>query len=332
MKEVFVQQNISNPSVTGCFTTVTEAIRSLPSDGEWYIIKIAPGIYREKIYLNRSNTILSGLGNHPAETVLVYGDYALDRMPDGGRRGTFRSFSFLLDANNVTLRNLTIANDSGDETTKGQAIALYADGDHLFIENCRLLGRQDTLFTGPLPPKELQPGGFVGPKQFSPRINGHHLYRDCYICGNIDFIFGSATACFENCKIESLCLGKSGEIQGYVTAPSTPEGQKYGYVFRNCRFLSRECPPDSVYLGRPWRDYGQAVFMDCILGPHIRSEGFHDWNKEQARQSCYFATFRCKRPDNSPYHSTAPFSKELSSLEAESLINGLLPEVSFGES
>lgn len=133
----------------------------------------------------------------------------------------------------------------------GQALALYVDGDRILFDRCRMLASQDTIFTGPLPPKEIEPNGFIGPKQYAPRINGRHYYKDCFIRGDIDFIFGSATAYFENCELYSQDIGR--EINGYVTAASTPEGQEYGYVFEGCHFTGN-CPPRSVYLGRPWRN------------------------------------------------------------------------------
>ena len=166
-----------------------------------------------------------------SDTVISYDDYALDLMEDGSKRGTFRTYTLFIDTHDVTLQHLTIENASGDSATHGQAIALYADGDRLTIDSCRLLGHQDTLFTGPLPEKERQPGGFIGSKQFAPRINGRQYYKNCYICGDIDFIFGSATAYFEHCTLESLLRTKTSEqsdsvsdtsafppIQGYVTA------------------------------------------------------------------------------------------------------------------
>ena len=194
-----------NSSGVDAFTSVSDAIASVEAASDIPVtIEIAPGIYHEKIEIHRDNLTIVGTGTAPEEVVLTYDDFAFDDMPDGSKRGTFRSYSVFLDASNVTMKNLTIENASGDENTHGQAIALYAEGDHLYFENLRLIGRQDTLFTGPLPPKELQPNGFIGPKQFAPRINGRQHYKDCYICGNIDFIFGSATAYFEHCRIESL--------------------------------------------------------------------------------------------------------------------------------
>jgi len=303
------------------FNTLTEAIKALPDNDEMYTIRIAPGEYKEKIELRRGNLLIEGMGNFPDETEITFDDCARKDMPDGSKYGTFRSYSFFIDANNVTLRNLTISNKSGPENEAWQAIALYADGDLLTFENVRLLGHQDTLFTGPLPPKEIQPGGFIGPKQFDERINGRHYYKNCYICGNVDFIFGSATAYFEDCTIESLAKAgylkkqKEGKLteadatQGYTSAPSTPQGQTFGYVFKDCDFISKECPPGSVYLARPWRDYAKAVYIDCCIGDHISDAGFHDWNKALARKESYFAVMDCYRPDGRAFFPTASFAR-----------------------
>lgn len=135
--------------------------------------------------------------------------------------------------------------------------------DRLLFEDCRFLGSQDTLFTAPLPPKEIEPNGFIGPKQQAPRIHGRHCYRHCYIEGDIDFIFGSATAYFEECEFFSKHIDQ--DINGYVTAASTPKDQKYGYVINACRFTSN-CPPHSVYLGRPWRDPNRNRKLEVLLG------------------------------------------------------------------
>ncbi len=303
------------------YISLTEAIASLSSDESEHItIKIAPGEYYEKIELRRGNVTIEGTGSEAKDTLLFYDDCARQDMPDGSKRGTFRSYSFFIDASNVTIKNLTIANTSGTEDKAWQAIALYADGDDLLFENVRLLGHQDTLFTGPLPPKELQPGGFIGPKQFDERINGHHHYKNCYICGNVDFIFGSATALFEDCEIESLPRAFEDGIQGYVTAPSTPEGQEYGYIFKGCNFISKDCPPGSVYLGRPWRDYARSVFIDCTVGEHICKEGFHDWDKPHARECSCFATYGCFRPDGEAFVPEAAFAREIDENELDLLI------------
>lgn len=327
-----MQKTLHVSPTSGDYSTISAALCSIPSNNTIPVtILIAPGIYREKLTIDKPHVSLLGLGKESSDTVITYDDYALALMENGEKRGTFRSYSVFIDTHDVTLKHLTIENASGDSKSHGQAIALYADGDRFIMEDCRLLGHQDTLFTGPLPPKELQPGGFIGPKQFAPRINGRHYYKNCYICGDIDFIFGSATAYFENCTIESLCrLPKNASedtIQGYTTAASTPEGQEYGYVFFHCRFTTDCCPKASVYLGRPWRDYAKTVLLHCELGSHIHPAGFHDWNKKQAHDTIFYAEYQSiplnettrSYCENEPslYQNRASFCTQLDTLEAE---------------
>lgn len=315
--KIYVSPRGENP---GCFTSVSDALCSIPEDNQNPVtILIAPGIYHEKITIDRSFVTLEGTGRSNEDVVLTYDDYANIVMEDGMKMGTFRSYSVFIDAHDVTLKNLTIENASGDSVTHGQAIALYADGDRLIVDSCRLIGHQDTLFTGPLPPKEIQKNGFIGPKQYAPRINGRHYYKNCYICGDVDFIFGSATAYFENCTIESLKRfededdAKEPKIQGYVTAASTPEGQAYGYVFSKCCIISKDCLTGTVYLGRPWREYAKTVFVECSFGKHIRSELFHDWNKENARNTVLYAIGNCayESESASSFPQKADFVREL---------------------
>ena len=301
MNTIYVSKNGRPDS----FFTVADAVNSIPADNTDYVtVYIEPGIYHEKLTIDRPFLTFIGTGEDSADTIITYDDYAFDLMPDGMKRGTFRSYSVFIDTHDITMKNLTIENASGDSATHGQALALYADGDRLFFEQVRLLGHQDTLFTGPLPPKEKEVNGFIGPKQYAPRINGRHYYKNCYICGDVDFIFGSATAYFEGCTIESLSRykgtdafdeGGNPKIQGYVTAASTAEGQEYGYVFSNCRLIAPQCPAASVYLGRPWREFAKTVFLNCEFGPHIHPDRFHDWNKKEAHGTIFYGEY-----ENSP--------------------------------
>lgn len=317
------------------FGSVMDALCSIPEDYHKPVtVYIAPGVYHEKITIDRHFVTLEGTGESSEEVILTFDDYAKDIMEDGMKRGTFRSYSVFIDAHDVTLRNLTIENASGDSLTYGQAIALYADGDRLVVDSCRLLGHQDTLFTGPLPPKEIEKNGFIGPKQYAPRINGRQYYKNCYICGDIDFIFGSATAYFEDCTIESLRHfpkedpgDPTERIQGYITAASTPEGQEYGYVFSNCRLISEECLPGTVYLGRPWRDYAKTVFIDCYFGKHIHPALFHDWGKENARKTVFYGVGRCRKESGEGFSEKDDFVQELgeevfSAFEKEKVLSG----------
>lgn len=273
----------------GQFDKIGEALRYAQNcEDEERILHILPGTYCEKLEVTLEGLILEG--ESAEDTIITYGDYANALMPDGEKRGTFRSYTMLVDAPRVRLENLTIENSAGPQNIVGQAIALYAEGEGIVVKNCRLLGAQDTLFTGPLPPREVEPSGFRGPKEFAPRINGRQYYENCYICGTVDFIFGSATAYFKNCTLESLPWQ-----EGYVTAGSSPEGQKYGYVFSHCRFVGG-ASENSIYLGRPWRDYAKTVILNSYLGAHIRREGWHDWRRERAHGTTFYAEYHNEGP------------------------------------
>lgn len=314
MKEFYV----GYPHKTPNFETIFDAVNAVSEDNqEPCNIYIAQGTYRECLEIKKPFITL--LGECAEKTVIVYGNYANEILKDGSKRGTFRSYSVFIDTHDFTAKNITFQNDSGLGYQVGQALALYVDADRCAFENCRLLSGQDTLFTAPLPEKEMQVGGFIGPKQFAPRINGRQYYKNCYIEGDIDFIFGSATAYFESCEFFSLFpKGKpinpeeTSPVYGYVTAASTPKQQKYGYILDRCKFTS-DCPPQTVYLGRPWRAFAHTVLLNCELGAHIKPEGWHDWDKPHSdiRYEEYNSTGAGATPEK-----RAVFSKQLTKEEA----------------
>ncbi|MGN1180505.1 MAG: pectinesterase family protein [Suilimivivens sp.] len=305
---------------TSHFATLSEAIAQIPNDtDEPVTISISSGIYHEKVTIARPYVTL--IGEDAANTIVAFDDCATQIMPDGSKRGTFRSYTMFLNSHDITLSNLTIRNEAFPRSKAGQALALYADGDRIVLKDCRLESYQDTLFTGPLPPSPLSPGGFTGPKEFDERIVGRQYYKNCYICGDIDFIFGSATAYFEDCEIasvysETLFPDKDGNppVYGYATAASTPEGYPYGYVFDKCRFTGT-CPDKSVYLGRPWRNFAKTVLINCQLGSHIKDEGFHDWNKKEAHDTLFYAEYHSTGEGASPTKRSS-FVKQLTDAEA----------------
>jgi pectinesterase len=295
------------------FSSINAAFTSIKDLEGPVTLLIKEGVYHEVLELTRPFVTLKGEG--PSKTVISMNRYAKEILDDGLKRGTFRSQTLFIDADNVTLKDLTVENTAGPGGKFGQALALYADGDGLLFENVHLKGFQDTLFTAPLPPSVIEPGGFRGPKEFAPRRMGHHIYRNCLIEGTVDFIFGGAACLFESCELRSRFEGKGeGEIAGYVTAASTPENEPYGYIFKNCRFTAEEgIAPASVYLGRPWRDFAKTVLINCELGSHIHPDGFHDWGKPSAREHCFYAEYGSKGPGA---RKRSSFSHDLSETEA----------------
>ncbi len=292
------------------FKTIQQAVDAAKSGD---VIFIKNGVYKERVEITKPDITLIG---ESADTVLDFNYYARMIMPDGIKRGTFRSYTMLINTDNFTCKNMTIKNSAGFGSEVGQAIAVYAEGNNIFFENCRLIGHQDTLFTGPLPEQEYEKGGFRGPTEFAPRVQGNQIYKNCFISGEVDFIFGSAEAYFDGCEIFSYNCNK--EINGYVTAASTYKDSETGYVLYNCR-LTSDCPDNSVYLGRPWRDHAKTVFINCDFGAHICDEGFHDWNKENARENAFYAVFNCTK-NGRAFTPTAAFVKTISEEYAEKLL------------
>ena len=270
---------------SGDFDSIQKAVDSV-SDNNNETIFIKKGIYKERIEIRKNNITL--IGEDTDETIITEGFYARMIMPDGSKRGTFRSYTFLVYADNFSASNITFENSAGFGDNVGQAIAVYAEGDTITIKHCKILGHQDTLCTGPLPLNEKQPGGFTGPTIDGERKLVHQLYEDCFICGEIDFIFGSATAYFKNCTL--FALNRNEPINSYYTAPSTYEGQAFGYVFDNCTFTGN-CPPKSVALSRPWRIHAKVVLLNCEYSDQIIDEGFTDWNKPESHETVYYAEY-----------------------------------------
>ena len=240
-----------------------------------------------QIHINESNVTFENeiyTGSH----------YAKEIHPDGIKRGTFRSYTVLVDGDNVTFRNCVFENTAGKGEDVGQALALYLDGDGITLENCILRGHQDTLFLAPLPQKEIISGGFLGPKQFAERKNRTYHFKNCVIEGGVDFIFGGATAYFENCEFVSI-------EEGYVFAPSTPENVERGFVAINCRFTAApKIPKHSCYIARPWRDHAALELIDCYIGDHIHPDGFDDWGKIHAHKTVRFIESGSYGPGASP--------------------------------
>ncbi|MGN0160811.1 MAG: pectinesterase family protein [Lachnospiraceae bacterium] len=293
---------------SGAFDSIQEAINSIQVLPETIYVK--KGTYHERVEIKCP--FLTIEGEDEKETVLEYDLYANEMLTPDEKRGTFRSYTMLIHTDHFTCRNMTIANTAGFGTEVGQALAVYAEGDRIIFENCTLLGHQDTLFTGPLPKEEAKCGGFRGPTEHSPRVVGHQLYKECYIEGEVDFIFGSAIAYFDRCRIHSL--NRDMDVNGYVTAASTYEGIPYGYVFNQCHFTSN-CPEGTVYLGRPWRIYAKTVLLNCELDAHIKPEGFFDWNKPESHDTVVYAEYKNYGPGYQPQNRN-PYVRQLTDEEA----------------
>jgi pectinesterase len=269
------------------FHSIQDCINAIPvNNPSATTVFIKSGIYKEKLFIEKTSVTL--IGDPDGITVITFDDFAKKKFPDGSCYGTFNSYTAFIGGRNFKAENVTFENSAGSGDIVGQAMACYVDADRVSFKNCRFIGCQDTLFTGPLPPEPYSIGGFKGPRENSPRIMTRQYYENCFIRGDIDFIFGSAKAVFNNCTIFSNECGK--KINGYIAAPSTPQDERFGYLFLNCNFIG-DAGKDSVYLARPWRDHARAVFINCKMGPHIKKEGFHNWDKPETEKKSFFAEY-----------------------------------------
>jgi pectinesterase len=246
---------------SGDFTTLQAAINAVPDYRKKRTnIFVKNGIYNEKLILPASKQLVSLIGESVDKTIITYGDWAQKKSIFGDEIGTSGSATFYVYGRDFYAENITFQNSAGPV---GQAVAAHVSADRSVFFNCRFLGFQDTLFTY--------------------ADNSRQYYKNCYIEGTTDFIFGWSTAVFDECVIHSL-------KESYITAASTLQNTKYGYLFYKCK-LTAEPTVKMMYLGRPWRNYAKTVFRECELGAHIRPEGWHNWNKPVAEKTSFYAEY-----------------------------------------
>lgn len=245
---------------SGQFKTVQDAVMAVPAGTAMnpVFIHIKPGVYKELIYVQHEKRFFHFVGEDAEKTVLTFDLNAKQIGPDGKNIGTFRTPSTQIDADDFTAENITFENSAGPV---GQALAIRVDGDRVVFKNCRFLGWQDTIFIN----------------------RGRQYFENCYIAGHVDFIFGGATAFFEKCHIHCL-------RDGYITAASTPDNCRYGYVFSNCKITGE--PEVKTYLGRPWRSYAATVFMNTELSEVVRPEGWNNWRNPKNESSARYAEYK----------------------------------------
>jgi len=269
---------------SGDFTTIQEAMYAAKAfPYQRVIINIKNGVYNEKVHVYSWNTFVSLIGESKENTIITFDDYF--GKIDLGRNSTFHTSTVLIEGDDFITKNLTIKNTAGPV---GQAVALSVNANRCYFENCVFLGNQDTVYTAG-----------EGFKQY---------FKNCYIEGTVDFIFGEATVFFEGCEINS-------KSNGYVTAASTPKGQAFGYVFKNCKLTANENATE-VYLGRPWRTYAKTVYINCNLGKHIKPEGWNNWSNKEAESLSFYAEYNCTGVGYKP-ETRAVWSHQLKKSEAK---------------
>lgn len=294
----YATEIVVDKSGQGDFTSIQEAIYSTKAFPEKDItIYVKNGVYREKVTIFSWNNRLTLKGESTDSTRIVWADHFASI--NLGRNSTFHTFTLKVEANDVRLQNLTIINSSGPI---GQAIALYLEGDRIQLINCSIQGHQDTVYTSG-----------EGFRQY---------FKDCYISGTTDFIFGGATVIFENCTIVS-------RSNSYITAASTPKSAQFGMVFLKCRITKMDESVNKVYLGRPWRSYAKTAFIECYMENHILPVGWHNWGSTEKETTVSYAEYASKGPgahmNERAMWATSLTPTTAANYQLEVIFNGWIP-------
>lgn len=274
------------PDGSGQFKTVQAAIDSIPdNNAEWQLLVIKPGTYRERVLINEKKTfvILRGEDKEAGRTLLTYNRYAGMDDPEapGHKLGPNGSETVVIQPDNFIAENITFENSSG---AVAPAVAVRTMGDKQIFRNCRFLGWQDTLW-----------------------VDGKRAYfTNCYAEGRIDFIFGRATAVFENCHLHAL-------DGGCITASSTDPAMPFGLVFLKCKIT---CAEDRTYLGSPWKNGAATAFIECELGEHLRAEGWKEWGGNENHKTARFVEYRNTGP-GADTSKRPPWTRQLTDAEAK---------------
>ena len=267
---------------SGDFFTLQDAIDAVPDfrKEKRTNILVRRGVYKEKLIVPECKLNISLIGEDGA--VLTNDDYAQKKNRFGENMSTSGSSTCYIYGPDFYAENITFENTAG---RVGQAVACFIEGDRAYFKNCRFLGNQDTLYN-------------YGKES-------RQYFENCYIEGTVDFIFGWATVLFKDCIIHSVG-------DGYVTAPATDKGKKYGYVFMDCKLTAAD-GVRKVYLSRPWRPYAKAVFIRCDLGNHIMPEGWNNWGKKDNEKTAYYAEYK-NIGEGAPIENRAKWSHQLKNL------------------
>ncbi|USQ98335.1 pectinesterase family protein [Caulobacter sp. RL271] len=270
------------------YRTLTAAVEALPDDGG--TIELAPGEYREKVTIAKPNVRLIGKGAKPQDVVIVWSDGARTAG------GTFKSFTMNVSGDGFRAKNLTIQNDYHlKDPNPSQAVALAITADRAVLERVRLLGAQDTLYAAS---KKDKPS--------------RQYFKDCYVEGHVDFIFGDAKAFFDRCHIHGIA-----HPTVMITAQSKVRpDQDSAYVFDRC-LITADKDAKEIWFGRAWRPLATVVFMRSRIEAPLEKAGWREWTpgKTETLSTATFAEYASTGPGASPT-TREPRSKQLTADQA----------------
>ncbi|KAK9699382.1 hypothetical protein RND81_08G170400 [Saponaria officinalis] len=275
---------------SGKFKTITDALNSVDEgNSNRVIVAIAPGVYKEKIKIERFKPYITLYGTHPKNMpVITFDGTAKDY-------GTVDSATLIVESDYFVGANLIIENSAPRPDGKrvgAQAVALRISGDSAAFYNCKFKGFQDTICDD----------------------KGDHLFKDCYIEGTVDFIFGEARSIYLNSEIKVI----PGDPLAYIVAHARKNDDGVGgYSFVHCKVTGTG---RNAFLARAWMEAARTVYSYCTLTDAVHPEGFSDNRKPQMQKTVYFGEYKNSGPGASR-SGRAKFAKQLTDKEAELFIS-----------
>ncbi|XP_011076543.1 pectinesterase 1-like [Sesamum indicum] len=274
---------------SGDFKTVTDAIKSVPQGNKHrVIISIGPGNYTEKVKIDRYTHFITLYGDPNNMPVMLFDGTA-------AQFGTLESATLTVESDYFSAVNLKIVNSAPRPDGKrvgAQAVAMKIAGEYASFYNCRMYGFQDTLCDD----------------------RGKHLFKDCYVEGTVDFIFGSGQSLYLNSEIHVI----PGDPVSFIAAHSrSKHNEANGYVFVHCRVTGTN---GTAYLARSWFPYGRVIFAYSQLSDAVNPQGWSNNGQNHTDSTVYFGEYHNEGP-GSDLSKRAAYGKQLSDAEVKSFIS-----------
>jgi pectinesterase len=289
---------------SGTHTTIQRAVNAAPTKGgPRFFIQVKPGSYFEKLLVPDDKGPITLFGEAAKTTILSYDDFAGKRDEHGKELGGANSYSAKIAADDFAAEHITFANShwrGGGNTNQAIALSLVAHGAS--FRKCRMIGKQDTLYAG----------------------GGRHYFEECFIEGEVDFIFGDATVFFERCELH--CIGKS----TFITAASTAKERPLGFVFSDCKITAMSREKGTTYLGRPWRPHASVTFLNTEISEVIAPAGWDNWANPENEKTARFTEYKSKGP-GAAVKERVRWSRQLSDEEAAAFTKEKVLALPLGE-